>query len=46
MDPRYPVDRRLDGSQSWSGHKRLKEKSFASVGYRTPVIQFVVRHTP
>jgi hypothetical protein len=32
-DPRYPLDRRLDGPQSWSGHKRLEEKSFASAGF-------------
>jgi hypothetical protein len=24
--PQYPLDRRLGGPQSWSGHKRLEEK--------------------
>jgi hypothetical protein len=39
--PRYPLDVRLGGSQSWSGHG-LEEKSFASVGDQTPVVQSVV----
>jgi hypothetical protein len=42
-DPWYPLDRRLGGPQSWSGH-RLEEKSFASAGDRTPVVQSVVRY--
>jgi hypothetical protein len=41
--PRYTLDRRLGGSQSWSG-QRLRDKSFASVGHRTPVVQPAVRH--
>jgi hypothetical protein len=36
--PWYPLYRRLGGFQSWSG-QWLKEKSFASVGDRTPVVQ-------
>jgi hypothetical protein len=39
--PPTPLDRRLGGPQSWSGH-RLEEKSFASAGDRTPVVQSVV----
>jgi hypothetical protein len=42
-DPQYPLYRKLGGPQSWSGH-RLEEKSFASAGDRTPVVQPVVRH--
>jgi hypothetical protein len=42
-NPRYPLDRRLDGSQSWSGQS-LEEKSFASAGDRTQIVQSVVRH--
>jgi hypothetical protein len=41
-NPRYPLNRRLDGPQTWSGH-RIDEKSFASAGDRTPV-KSVVRH--
>jgi hypothetical protein len=37
MTPRYPLDRRLGKPQSWSGH-RIEDKSFASAGYRTPVV--------
>jgi hypothetical protein len=43
-DPRHPSDRGLSGTQSRSGRKRLEEKSSASVGDRTPVVQSVVRH--
>jgi hypothetical protein len=42
-DPRYPLDRRLDGPQPvWT--QGLEEKFSASVGDRTPVAQYVVRH--
>jgi hypothetical protein len=43
IDPQYPLNKRLGGPQSCSGH-RLEEKSFASVGNRTSVIQAVIRH--
>jgi hypothetical protein len=39
-DTRYPLDRRLDGPQSRSGHKGLCR---GSNPYR-PVVQSVVRH--
>jgi hypothetical protein len=42
-DPRYPLDRRLDGPQNWSG-QRLQEKSFAYNGNQTPIVQSVIRH--
>jgi hypothetical protein len=41
--PRYPLDRRLSGHQSWSEH-RCYRKNFVSAGYRTPVVQSVVTH--
>jgi hypothetical protein len=41
--PRYPLDRRLGGPQSRSGH-RLKEKFLTCAEDRTPVVQSVVRH--
>jgi hypothetical protein len=31
-DPQYPLDRRLDGPQKKSGHKRLEEKPSACQG--------------
>jgi hypothetical protein len=34
--PQYPLDKRLGGPRSWSGHKRLEKKSFASAGDQTP----------
>jgi hypothetical protein len=37
-DPQYPLDRRLGGPQ------RPEEKSSASVGDRTPVVQSAVSH--
>jgi hypothetical protein len=40
-DPRYPLDRRIGGPQSWSGH-RTEEKSFASAEDRTPVVIVVI----
>jgi hypothetical protein len=40
-DPRYPLEKRLSGPQSWSGY-RLEENFFASAGDRTPVVQSVV----
>jgi hypothetical protein len=42
--PWYPLYRRLGGSQSRSGCRGYREKSSASVGDRTPVVQSVVRH--
>jgi hypothetical protein len=41
--PRYLLDRRLGGPQSWSV-QRLEEKSFASAGDRTPIVQSLVRY--
>jgi hypothetical protein len=41
--PWYPLDRRLGVLQNRSGHKRLKESSFATDGDRTLVVQSVVR---
>jgi hypothetical protein len=41
-DPWYPLDRRLDGLQSRSGHG-LEKKSSAPVGDQTPIVQSVVR---
>jgi hypothetical protein len=43
-DLRYPLDRRLGVPQSWSGHKRLEDESFACAGDRTLFAQSVVRH--
>jgi hypothetical protein len=40
--PVVPLDGMLGRPQSWSGH-RLQEKSFASAGYRTLVVQSVVK---
>jgi hypothetical protein len=40
-EPRYPLDRRAL-EPVWT--QRLEEKSSASVGDRTPVVQSVVRH--
>jgi hypothetical protein len=41
-DPRYPVDRRLGGSQSRSGHTEVTEKNpLASAGDRTSIGQTV-----
>jgi hypothetical protein len=42
-DPRYPLDKRLGGPQSRTGH-RLEETSFAPARDRTSVVQSVVRH--
>jgi hypothetical protein len=39
-DPRYPLDRRLGGSQT----QGLEEKSSVPVGDRTPIVQPVVKH--
>jgi hypothetical protein len=33
-DPRFPLDRRLGGPQSWSGLEELEEKSVVSAGDR------------
>jgi hypothetical protein len=41
-DPRYPLDGRLGGEPVWM--QGLEEKSSASVGDRTPIVQPVVRH--
>jgi hypothetical protein len=43
-DHRYPLDRKLGGPQSWSGYKRIEEKSFASARGQNLVIQSVVTH--
>jgi hypothetical protein len=43
-DPRYPLDRRLDGPQELVWIQRLEEKSFSSAGDQTPVVQSIVRH--
>jgi hypothetical protein len=40
--PSHTVNR-LGGSQSWSGHTRLEEKSLASTSDRTPVVLYVVK---
>jgi hypothetical protein len=42
-DPQYPLDRRLGGPQTRSGH-RDEEKFSASVGDRTPIVQSVACH--
>jgi hypothetical protein len=44
QDPRYPLSKRAgwDPEPVWT--ERLEEKSSASVGDRTPVVQSVVRH--
>jgi hypothetical protein len=41
---RYPMDRRLGGPQELVWTQRLEEKSFASDGDETPLVQCVVRH--
>jgi hypothetical protein len=43
-DPWCQLDRKLGGPQSWSRHKRLEEKSFASARDWTLVVWSVVRH--
>jgi len=43
-EPQYPLDGKLGWTQSWSWTQRLEEKSFASAGDQTLVIQPVVRH--
>jgi len=40
-EPRYPLDRRLGGSQSWSGRSGEEKKVPARVAKRTPVVQLV-----
>jgi hypothetical protein len=42
-DPRYPLDRRLGGASKLVWTQKLEEKFSASVGYRMPVVQSVVR---
>jgi hypothetical protein len=42
-DPRYPLDRRLDGSQSRSVHRGYRKNSLASAGDRTSVTGCPVR---
>jgi hypothetical protein len=37
--PRYPLDRRLGGHQSWSGYRGQRKSPFASTGDRTPISQ-------
>jgi hypothetical protein len=42
-DLRYPLDRRLEVPQLvWT--QRLQEKSFASAGDQTPIVQSVVKY--
>jgi hypothetical protein len=45
-DPRYPLNRRLEAG--WTPEpvctQKLEEKSSATVGDRTPVVQSVVSH--
>jgi hypothetical protein len=36
-DPRYPLDRRLDGPQSWYGYRGYRKNAFASAGDQTPI---------
>jgi hypothetical protein len=43
-NPRYPLDRMLGGPPEPVWMQRLEEKSSASVGDQTPVVQSVVRH--
>jgi hypothetical protein len=43
-EPQYPLDRRLGGPQSQSGHRDREEKSFASVRDQTLVVQSVDSH--
>jgi hypothetical protein len=43
-DPWYPLDRRLRGAAEPIWTQGLGEKSSASVGDRTPIVQPVVRH--
>jgi hypothetical protein len=43
MDPRWPLDRRLGGPQSWPEH-RLEESLCRGSKPDRPVVQFVVRH--
>jgi hypothetical protein len=40
--PRYPVDRRLCGGSELVQTQKLGDKSFASVGDLTPVVQSAV----
>jgi hypothetical protein len=39
------MDRRLGGPQSWSGLKRLEERSFAFAEDRTLVVQSIARQS-
>jgi hypothetical protein len=43
-EPRFPLNRRLGGPPEPVWTQRLEEKSSASVGDRTPVVQSVVRY--
>jgi hypothetical protein len=38
-DPLYPLDRRLDGPQSRSGHRGLRKNPFASAGEQTSIVR-------
>jgi hypothetical protein len=45
--PRYPVDRRLGGHQTWSGHAEARGKIVylcQGSNHGRPVVQSVVRH--
>jgi hypothetical protein len=37
---RYPLDRRLGGSQSRSGHRGSRKNTFTSAGDRNPMARF------
>jgi hypothetical protein len=45
-DPRYPLDRKLGGPQSRSGHRGQSKNLLPLLGIEAdrPVVQFVVRH--
>jgi hypothetical protein len=43
-EPWYPVDRRLSGSQSWSGHTSKEKNSQPLPGLGIPIIQPVAQH--
>jgi hypothetical protein len=43
-EPWYPVDRRLRGPQSWSGHTGEEKNSQPLTGLGIPIIQPVAQH--
>jgi hypothetical protein len=42
-EPRYSLDRRLDGRQNLSGHCREEKKFMPMLGSGNPALQIVVR---